>query len=226
MVKRQSIEFVEAKSPIREMVTKFGGQPVCLTQPQWPVSKETGKLMRFICQLSISPELFGDVSCKMAYLFMTDEDEYVDETWEPDGGENAVILQPGDVRVPVKEIQKGPTLYRMIRKMLHRGLIPEPCEFAVNLREAKDPDFVSEEVRMKWSEDECSEYCKSLDGNKMGGSPSFVQNDEFPGPGNWKLLLQLDASIVPFYLNFGDAGVGYIFLSEDGLTAKFLWQCT
>jgi uncharacterized protein YwqG len=226
MVKRKSIEFIESKSQIREMVTKFGGQPVWLTQPQWPVSKATGDLMQFICQLSISPDMFGDVPCKMAYLFVTDEDEYVDETWEPDGGKNAVILQSGDVRVPVKEIQEGPTLYRMVKKVFRKRLVPEPCEFQVNLREAEDPDFVSEEVRIKWSKGECSEYFKSLDGNKMGGSPSFVQNDEFPGPGNWKLLLQLDASIVPFYLNFGDAGVSYVFLSEDGMTAKFLWQCT
>jgi len=29
---------------------------------------------------------------------------------------------------------------------------------------------------------------------------------------------------VPFEVNFGDAGVGYAFLSEDGTTSKFLWQ--
>ena len=54
----------------------------------------------------------------------------------------------------------------------------------------------------------------------------FVQNEEYPGPGSWRLLLQIDSCKVPFCLNFGDGGVGYIFLSEDGKTAKFLWQCS
>jgi hypothetical protein len=31
----------------------------------------------------------------MAYVFMVEDDEYVDGTEEPDGGENAVIIQPG-----------------------------------------------------------------------------------------------------------------------------------
>ncbi|WP_422747317.1 hypothetical protein [Micromonospora sp. WMMD1219] len=30
----------------------------------------------------------------MAYLFLTGGDEYVDGTWEPEDGENAVIVQP------------------------------------------------------------------------------------------------------------------------------------
>jgi hypothetical protein len=30
---------------------------------------------------------------------------------------------------------------------------------------------------------------------------------------------------VPFYINFGDAGVGYAFLDASGSRARFLWQC-
>jgi hypothetical protein len=33
---------------------------------------------------------------KNTYIFMTDDEQYVDGTWEPFGGENAVIVQPGD----------------------------------------------------------------------------------------------------------------------------------
>jgi hypothetical protein len=39
----------------------------------------------------------------MAYVFMTDATEYVDDAWEPEGGENAVIVQPGG-RLPVLEV--------------------------------------------------------------------------------------------------------------------------
>jgi hypothetical protein len=29
----------------------------------------------------------------------------------------------------------------------------------------------------------------------------------------------------PIKINFGDAGIGYAFISEDGQVGKFLWQC-
>jgi len=31
---------------------------------------------------------------------------------EPDGGENAVILQPGTTKLPTKAVTAGPSLYR------------------------------------------------------------------------------------------------------------------
>jgi hypothetical protein len=37
---------------------------------------------------------------------------------------------------------------------------------------------------------------------------------------------RVDAESVPFDVNFGDMGVGYAYLSEDGTAAKFLWQCS
>ena len=225
-MKRQSIEFVESRKPIREPITKFGGQPVWLDEPQWPLSAETGNPMRFVCQIAIDPSIFGPVRTKMAYIFMTDEEEYVDGTWEPDGGENAVILQPGNTSLPVKPLAEGPTLCRMVKKLFKKDLVPQPLEFAVKTTCSEDPEFAPESDRTNWSEEQWEKYANALDGNKIGGAPIFVQNDEFPGPGLWKLLLQLDATKVPFFISFGDAGVGYAFLSEDGTVAKFLWQCS
>jgi len=224
-MRRQSIEFVEAKKPILEPVTKFGGQPVWVSEPQWPLSAETGKPMRFICQIAVSDELFGSVAVRMAYIFMTDEEEYVDGTWEPDGGENAVILQPGNTSVPVEPLAEGPTLYQMVKKMFKKRLVPDPCEFGILATVSEDPAFVTESERAEWSEEKWEEYANALDGNKIGGTPIFMQGDEFPGPGSWKLLLQLDSTRVPFFVNFGDAGIAYAFLSEDGTRGKFLWQC-
>jgi hypothetical protein len=57
------------------------------------------------------------------------------------------------------------------------------------------------------------------------GTPVFMQGDEFPFPGRFRLLVQLDSCSVPFSINFGEAGVGYAFLNEAGDQAKFLWQC-
>ena len=34
----------------------------------------------------------------MAYVFMSNDDkEFIDDTYEPEGGENAVIIQPGKI---------------------------------------------------------------------------------------------------------------------------------
>lgn len=223
-MKRQSIEFVKARKAIREPVTKFGGQPVWIEEPQWPLSAETGEQMRFICQIAIDPDLFGSISPKMAYIFMTAGDDYVDGTWEPDSGENAVILQPVYTSLPVKPLAEGPTLHQMVKKMFKKRLVPQPCEFAVKTTCSEDPESVPEDERAEWSQGKWEEYASILDGNKIGGTPIFMQGDEFPGPGSWRLLLQLDSTRVPFSINFGDAGIGYAFISEDGTTGKFLWQ--
>jgi uncharacterized protein YwqG len=227
MVKRQTIEFIESQKPITEPVTKFGGQPVWIDEPQWPVSRSTGKPMRFIGQIAIDAAQFKPVAARMAYVFMTDEEEYVDGTWEPEGGENAVVLQPGQgvAVADLKPLAVGPALYRMVKKFLHKRLMPQPCEFSVAFKPGEDPDFAEEEERAGWDEARQESYGSALEGNKVGGTPGFLQNTEFPGPGRWRLLLQLDSAKVPFSINFGDAGISYVFLSEDGREARFLWQC-
>lgn len=162
----------------------------------------------------------------MAYLFMTgDEEESVDGTWEVDGGENAVIIQPGPTSIPTQAIAQGPTLYAMLKKPFQKVLQPAPVEFAVKLTYSEDPDFVEEGERFNWDEHRQESYFNALQGNKLGGTPGFIQADEFPSQAQWQLLLQLDSTSVPFYINFGDAGIGYAFISEDGRVGKFLWQC-
>ncbi len=83
---RHRIEFREVSSPIIETVTKSGGQPAWIGEPQWPVSRETGNPMRFICQVELTRDLFPGTTAQMAYLFMTDEEngEFVDGTYEPE----------------------------------------------------------------------------------------------------------------------------------------------
>ena len=227
MPKKHQIQFREVSSPISDFVTKFGGQPSWISEAQWPLSRETGKPMQFICQIKLSNELFPNSTAQMAYLFMTDEDddEFVDGTYEPDGGENAVILQPGVTNIPTRTMAEGPTLYRMIEKPGQDRLQPEACEFAISMTEEDDITFISEEERRKLPNADVQGATGRLDENKIGGTPVFMQGDEFPFDGKCRLLLQLDSCSVPFYINFGNAGVGYAFLNEVGDQAKFLWQC-
>jgi hypothetical protein len=181
--------------------------------------------MFFIGQVTLDPRVFGNIEGRMAYLFMSDGDDYLDGTWEPDGGENAVIIQPGEPIAPVQSIVDGPSLYRMVPRPGRDRLIAEPCEFAVRLVMSEDPDFLAERDRWKLDEESRRRYHEAVDGNKVGGTPGFMQGDEFPSDDYRKLLLQLDATRVPFFINFGDCGIGFAFLSNNGRSGKFLWQC-
>jgi len=212
MKKKYKIELNKSENKINEPITKFGGQPNWLEEPQWPVSEELESQMRFICQISLKDELFSGSEGKMAYVFMTEDDEeYADGTWEPDGGENAVIIQPGG-KISVKTVNKatGPTRE----------------EYSVTLVPSEDENFMAESQVFKLNDDEAEKYRESLDGNKIGGSPSFMQGDEIPEPEDeWNLLLQLDSCAVPFEINFGDAGIAYAFTNKSNTEGKFLWQC-
>ena len=213
LVRRWTITFREATSPITGHVTKFGGQPSWLTEPVWPLSASTGEAMRFIGQVALDPVIFGDVAARMAYLFITDPmDDYVDETWDANSGENAVVLQPGTYHRASTADATGPSLYRMVPGGPAGQMTAQPCEF--------------EAILVPEEESDAEEAGESGSGNKVGGKPWFIQGPEYPDDGGtWRLLLQLDSTTVPFYVNFGDAGIGYAFLSDDGERAGFLWQC-
>lgn len=223
---KSDIQFTAVATPITEAITKFGGQPVWIEQPQWPLSRSTGQPMRFIGQIRLERQLFPEAQGQMAYLFMTDEESYVDGTWEADGGENAVIIQPAKqaASVAVSTQATGPTLYRMVEVAGVALLQPRTQEYAVSLSVGDDPAYCSYEERSAWSDEAYAGYAQALDGNKIGGTPIFLQNDEFPDAGVWQLLLQLDSVSVPFSINFGDSGVGYAFIDPQARSGKFLWQ--
>jgi len=202
------IQLKRARAPIREAITKFGGAPVWVGRPQWPVATRTGAAMQFIAQISLEPLGFPG---KMAYLFMEGENGAGD-TWEPDGGANAVIIQPSDapLSIGVKGRPDGPGLFEL--KPVPQGNVRQKqnCEFAVLLHEETDLELEEDDEEPR---------------NKIGGVPKWLQSDETPTDGEWILLLQLNSAHVPFEIDFGDGGVGYAFLSADGKRGKFLWQC-
>ncbi|MFI9594544.1 hypothetical protein [Nonomuraea sp. NPDC052265] len=70
----------KADEPVLEPVTKLGGQPVWVDEPQWPLSTELGTPMMFLGQFRLPGE-----GIRMAYLFMTGGQDHVDGTWEDEG---------------------------------------------------------------------------------------------------------------------------------------------
>lgn len=231
-MRKYTITYREVTEPITEPVTKFGGQPVWIEEPQWPLSREYGTPMQFICQIALPSDLFGDLGARMAYLFKTDDLQYdgpFPATFDPEGGENALVLQPGEVWAgPSLPLREGPSLYRRS----HRSGRWEqtPCEFAVELRPGVDLDAEAWDV-YPHDKDANNAYWAAILEDKVGGipvptpfGPRFSSDlDE------WRLLLQLNAKDNagngdPFFLNLSYDGVGYAFLTSDGRRGKFLWS--
>ena len=238
------ITFRRVDEPVTQPVTKFGGQPVWIDGPAWPLSRSLNRPMRFICQIALDG-LGLKTPAKMAYLFMTEEyptyppgdhSDFVGElarsayeTCFPLSGENAVILQPGPPMTasPVVETVDavvGPTL----RQFEHDGngvWTSDVVEFVTDLTSRPDVEFVTEAERFEMSDEAMANHDERIADCKVGGTPAFLQGDEFPFETGSQLLAQLDEDGLPFEINFGDMGTGYAFLSEDGRDARFLWQC-
>jgi len=211
-VKKMSIKFINPGKK-DEGIIKFGGQPDWLLSNEWPISETTGNPMMFVCQISPPKEIFGKVNFAMAYLFITDKlyDNKMDVL------ESVIILQPGNTEVKVKEIVNGPTIYEDIVDAATGKLLgTKPCQFAAQLYPGEDKEIHP-----------THEDYVELSGTKIGGLPMFLQEPEFSEPewSRWQLLIQLDTTDMPFHIDLGDAGIGYIFIDEKGDRAKFLWQC-
>jgi uncharacterized protein YwqG len=218
MPKRASIEFISSLEQL-SAILKFGGKPYGFPLARWPRSRSCNKPMQFICQIPIGSDLFPGVPDSVAYLFMTDPDDCTD-TFEPDGGENAVLILRRESLTTSLAAGDAPPIV-----CYNSTLVPEPCVFSAKLTLFDDPQFISEKTLFDMPETKAEEYRSDLEGNKIGGTPGFLQGDELPIPAPWHLLLQLDAPTLPFHINFGDAGIGYAFINGDGSEGKFLWQC-
>ena len=163
--------------------------------------------------------MFPNSVGEMAYIFMTGEDpeEIVSaDTWLAEGGENAVIIQPGKIPsfINVTPSETGPSLNQ---------------EFAVNLTAVAEPfrsvsefeDFM--ELRSEEEHDKnYNFFCKT----KIGGTPVYIQDEEYPQGKGWLPLLQINSNDVPFDINLGDCGTAYIYINTEGTEGRMLWQCS
>lgn len=123
---RRVVRYEPAGRSIDGPVTKLGGEPTWLEKPQWPISRSRNRPMPFLGQFRLDDGV-GDP--RLAYVFMSDlflfdlqdeeadddrdDDDFdddgedaIDGTFEAEGGENAVIIQPGG-RIPSFVVVRG-----------------------------------------------------------------------------------------------------------------------
>jgi hypothetical protein len=224
------ITFRLAEAPIAEPATKFGGRPLWLDRPQWPLSRRTGEQMAFLAQVALDPAIFGPCVGKLAYLFAAPTREWAlswKEWQSPDrwGRVMTVIIQPGENRhIETRPLNEGPGLLRRHkgrrRFLWFRERLWLPAEYAVSLTIREDPDELDETL-----DDPAAAVPHDMDDCKVGGLPTWIQDEEWPYPDSRRLLLQLVWGKFPFHLDLGDAGTLYAFLSRDGRAGKILLQC-
>ena len=206
---------------------KFRGDPEGLRAEEIPVCKFCGHQMSLICQLAHSDDRLNlGKEGRVLFIFQCDEvnDGFaICPTWDPESGANACFVIEAD------------DLAGQSHKLPDRD-VPQEREFIVaGWSESVDDVSEDEAAYMldleKFNSLSIFELNKILDKvesrSKLGGIPHWIQHLEIP-TGNWRIVGQLDDSTG---VNFGDGGIGYIFLEDVGNSTalpkgKFLWQCS
>jgi uncharacterized protein YwqG len=180
--------------------------------------------MKFICQIKLTNDVIDGGEGKYAYIFMTDDPDEFEDTYDSESGENAVIIQPGGTPiVQVVDSSTGPYLINSDGKAVEYGL---------NFKNKLDPVFHPESYS-EFTDDQREAYANYLIGCKIGGTPWFCQGDELPFKRlNGRFLMQLDYmelinkdSGEPFFeLEISADATVYVFLDEDIAHGKLLWQ--
>ncbi len=224
--KLQCVRFKEVNSPITAPVTKFGGQPVWLEEPKWPLSAHNGKPIPFLCQVKLEPELFETIDATMAYIFR-----------DGDGDDMAAVLQPGNVVArhdlygaegdfPLfSDQEKGPTLTKSVQENSTYKRIEIEC--SVDLKAGQDSPYAYDNERENWSEEKGNRYYSKTIGYKIGGSPCNFDDEFMPEKlhEQWNLLLQMrqaeeDETEAPFSDMFAEV-MCFWFISNDGKQLSF-----
>ncbi len=177
-------DYTIVESDIREARTKFGGQPVWLEQPQWPLDS-AGEPMQFYGQVALdaaAPELAGS----MAYLFVGGTSRSDGEPWAAYSGDNAVVIQPdGVLTTPIVDSATGPGV--TVSAWEERdGAQVEVTGAAVDVVETpvEEPAYRGAGDG-HWTEEEW----RAVVPDKTGGVPAWVQGAEFPDCGRMATMI-------------------------------------
>ena len=237
LLPRLQMRFRAADGPIRAARAKLGGQPVWLDRPTWPLSRSSGEPMVFVGQFPV-PE---GRTTRLAHLFITDDVGGAAPTYEPEAGENALLVQP-DGRVPpfvrTSGAVTGPSLWRRgatwdDRVEVELAVELVPLDAAVEaVLEADIAVGAAERAGVLLDVPDGCEVDAAAPGpySYLGGKVRRWQAHlPLEVPDDWRFHFQLDHGDGngpgdPYALNLG-GGSGYGFLSPDLRDGRFCWDC-
>jgi uncharacterized protein (TIGR02996 family) len=208
------------EQPVTEPVTKFGGQPVWVERPCWPISS-LREPMQFVCQVAV-PSFFGPpLAGKMVYVFAV-HPEFADwkefcgriSPLDPEEGDNAVVIQPGgSPPAPTWVLPVGAKGQRRRKRPLRieaRATGPtlyddkgNPGEWLLDLETGVDPDYTLNSKDTFPDDKAWDRYSEQVYGQKIGGAPDWGNGraseiDSLAADPDWRLLLHYDCG-VPYF---------------------------
>jgi len=231
MLLKKEFEFVESSSPITEPISKFGGQPVWINTPHWPIDSEKGNQMLFMGQIAFDVELFPRPGEMMAYLFISGS---ADPLYNQAIGiviqskDNAFVSENTNDWVKFTEANTGPSIFE-----LDENREPVYKEYSIKFGPLIEEKEIAVDERVGWEdldlEDGYTFTYPELAGKKIGGQPLYIEGKTVPHSyfteNQWINFLQLAPlegyrenlrpNFYPFYMEMGEFGILNIFLSED-----------
>lgn len=192
---------------------KFGGQPDWIDEPSWPLAAD-GRPLVFLGQLP----LIGS-PVRTAYIFVNADDHAT--TFKPLTDGNAVVIQPGGAsHLPTAPMIQGPALFIGVGNGGRFRRINKSRRYQryIRMEESADPPTWT------WPDPPDGARVRDQHGdwNKIGGTPRFLQAEEWPPGDGWRFAFQFSADWAGREL--GDGAECYGFVRDDG-TGAFLWQC-
>ncbi|MDJ0601212.1 MAG: DUF1963 domain-containing protein [Crocosphaera sp.] len=230
---KTQFHIAESPTEISEPITKFGGQPVWIAEPRWPLDPETDEQMLFLGQIALNEELFPNSEGTIVYLFFSEESEPIyNEAF-------AVVIQTSEaIHTSGEEIAfvteaTGSTIYELDEEgeAVYK-------EYRVILESQENEDSIPLEERYTMNDldyDTGFQFARpELAGNKIGGQPIYIEGLDTPpeqfNSHEWLLLLQLaptqgywdnlEPNFYPFHMELGEFGILTVFISKDYTKAK------
>ena len=216
--------------PQQQPEDKLGGVPWGFPKQAWPLCEECGKPQSLLAQFLHHPlRLNLGRPGRILSVFQCEHAPGMCETWSAISGANAVcITEP-------EEIESGFT--------------PLPSTGIVQNLEVRIVEWLEREVPDGLAF-ENSGFDPAM--TRLGGKPSWIQGEDEAPDESWQFVGQLDSlysffaepgaevqslavdpkrlegrTHICFGANFGDMGIGYIFIRVDHGFPEgwFFWQC-
>jgi hypothetical protein len=197
-VPRWALQLQPTLMPVKGPITKFGGQPVWIGDPTWPLGSDD-EPMTFFAQFAV-PGVDG-----LAYLFIDPSEE----GWASPYDGSALLMQPGPAPEQHTTQATGPSYTSEISE-LHR-YVPRTrvaqIESLPSLEEGLEPvDWES------FDSNRADERDDDRDWNKLGGRPRYLQGGP-ADPTGLRFLFQFTAARIGHEL--GDGAECYGFMDEE-----------
>ncbi|RJS18766.1 hypothetical protein DRW03_24190 [Corallococcus sp. H22C18031201] len=189
-------------------LAKVGGFPEPTGLLNWPVCAQCGEPQQFLFQLphtsgklDLSP--FGSV-----HVFQCQNPETVCFRWDADSGANAAVaVRPGAPRV------EGAPSKRVPQAEWPLNFAPaqeDTAALSVDVNEATDAQLEALDRALEAAPE-----------SKVGGVPGWLNGDAAPMCCEEPMRFVAQLSAMPFGLEFGDAGRGYLFRCTQACEQPF-----